>query len=76
VSENPETPKRLKPGTTRLAFIVICACLAILATLIVIYAAYAPVVDMKDMVNVALGAVVGILGTTIAFYFAGRTSYD
>ena len=68
-----EEPKQ-KPGTTRLAFIVICSGLAILAVPIIIYAVYAPVVEMKDMVNVALGAIVGSLFTAVTFYFAGKAS--
>ena len=61
-----------KPGTTRLAFIVICAALVIVGAPVIIYAVKSGVADLKDIVQVGLGAVVGALGTAVAFYFGNK----
>jgi hypothetical protein len=61
-----------KPGTTRLAFVVICTALLIIGTPIIIYAVKSPIVDLKDMVMMGIGAIVGALGTAVAFYFGSE----
>ncbi len=62
-----------KPGMTRLAFIIICACIALLGSAIVLFMVRTPsATDIKDIANMAIGALVGILGTTVAFYFGGK----
>jgi len=58
-----------KPGTTRLAFVVICTALIIIGAPIIIYAVKSPIVDLKDIVMMGIGAIVGVLGTAVAFYF-------
>jgi len=61
-----------KPGTTRLAFVVICTALIIIGAPIIIYAVKSPTVDLKDLVQVGIGAIIGALGTGVAFYFGGK----
>jgi len=61
-----------KPGTTRLAFVVICTALIIIGAPIIIYAVKSPIVDLKDMVMMGIGAIVGVLGTAVAFYFGSE----
>lgn len=61
-----------KPGTTRLAFIIICSALVVLAVPVILFAVRSPVADVKDIANVAIGAVIGALGTAVAFYFVSK----